>query len=824
MKSAFIDFVKAHLPAFVIFIITSILYFLPVLDGKVIVQSDIIQSLSMQGEIKRYLQNNEYILWVNNMFSGMPGVQIWQYPHGNFIGNLIEPFRDFFGEPTYLLLAGMLGIYFFCLTLSINRWLAILAAVGYAFSSFFIISIEAGHTNKVYGMALTAPFIASILMVYRGKLFSGFLLTTFFSILAIRTNHVQITYYAIITAAVISLFELFRHFKHDMIADFFKKAGLFIGAALIALACNASLLWSTYDYSKHTIRGGGSELKEKAQQTKSGGLDKDYAFSWSQGITESLSFIVPYFSGGASGEPLDEDSETYKTLTGRGVSPNQALNIIQRVPTYWGNQPFTAGPIYFGAALLFLFLFGFLISKNNLKWAMLACILLAMFLAWGKNFSLLSYFFFDYVPLYNKFRTPAMFVSIIMMFIPIVAVMGLNELLQEKVNKAEALKYLKISAGVTAGLCVLLWLGSSLFSYKPDPSLNQTDTQYFENFKNATNDEAFATAMVDALRADREDIMKADALRSLMFIVLSALLVYLLVQEKIKFEIAFAALAILVLIDLWAVDKRYLNETNFVDATEYDKYFRPRQVDLQILKDTDLHFRVHDITTDPFNSASASYHLKTIGGYHAAKLQRYQDLIEKHIRNGNMSVLNMLNAKYFIVKGNDGAPTAQTNPGALGNVWAVNAIQWVKDADEEIAALEDFNPDSLVVIDERYKSNFKSSDNKYDGNAIVKLKSYHPDKMVYTFEASTPQLVVFSEVFYNGNKDWISYIDGKKADHIRANYLLRAMEVPAGKHEIIFEFKPVAYYTGEKISLAGNILFVLLVGVFFYRSKPWLKK
>jgi hypothetical protein len=823
MKNQVVDFLKQHVLALIVFIIISFLYFSPVLEGKIIAQSDIIQSKSMQGEIIRYLENNDYILWTNSMFSGMPATQIWLYPFGNFIGSIIDVFRVAFGDPTYLLIAAMLGIYFFCLTLNINRYLAIIASIGFALSSFYIISIEAGHTNKAYGMALAAPFLASIIMVYRGNLFLGFLLTALFSIFTIRTNHVQITYYAVIAAAVLTIFELYRHFAEKKLVDFSKKIGLLAIAALIGLASNASLLWPTYDYAKHTIRGGGSELKEKAAQTKSGGLDKEYAFSWSQGIVESFSFIVPSFSGGASGEPLDEDSETYKTLTKKGVSPTQAKNIIQRVPTYWGNQPFTAGPIYFGATVLFLFLFGFLISKNSLKWSMLAIILLAMFLAWGKNFAVLSYFFFDYVPLYNKFRTPAMLVFVIMLFVPIVAVLGLNELLNNKIDKSFLLKNLKISGGVTAGLCLALWLGSSMFDYKPDPARNQTDTQYYENFKSATNDEAFATSMLDALRADRESMMKSDALRSLFFILLVVILIYLFIENKLKFELMAAGLSILVLVDLWGVDKRYLNDSNFVESSEYDKYFRPRPVDLQILRDTELHYRVHDVTTDPFNSASASYNLKTIGGYHAAKLQRYQEVIEKHIRTGNMNVLNMLNAKYFIVKGNDGQAVSQQNPDALGNAWAVENIQWVRDADEEINALTDFNPDSLAVIDERFKSHFNNGNNMFTGAANVALTSYHPDKMKYNFDSESEQLVVFSEVFYNGNKDWISYLDGKEVEHIRVNYLLRGLKVPAGKHEILFEFKPTSYVMGVRISYAANILFILLVaGYFFkrYKNKP----
>lgn len=818
MNKQVVPFLKEHFPAVLIFILLPLFYFLPTLEGKKIVQSDIIQAKSMQGEILRYEEKGDHILWVNNMFSGMPSFQIRPNTTGSYVSEIIYLFRNVFGDPNYFLIIGMTGIYIFCLTLGINRWLAILAAIGFAFSSFNIISIEAGHSSKVRSMALMAPLFAGILLTFRGKLLAGFLLTAFFAILQVRSNHAQINYYSIIVAGVLSIFELYRHLVSKDVLQYFKAFGLLILAGAFALACNTSLLWSTYDYSKQTIRGTGSELKEKAAETKAGGLDKDYAFAWSQGIVESFTFIVPGFSGGGSGEPLDTESETYKTLTGKGVSANQAENIIQRVPTYWGNQPFTSGPIYFGAALMFLALFGFLASKNNLKWGLLAAILLALFLAWGKNFSTLSFFFFDYVPMYNKFRTPAMMLCVIMMILPIIAALGLNELFNQKFDKNLMMKNLKISGGIMLGLCIALWAGSSMFNYTPDATKNQTDKQYYDNFKNATNDDAFAESMVKALKADRESMMKSDAMRSLFFIALAVGFLYLVITSKLKVEYAIGGLALLVLVDLWAIDKRYLNETNFTDESEYEQYFRPRQVDLQILQDTDIHYRVHDVTADPFNSASASRNLKTVGGYHAAKLQRYQDVIERHLRTGNMDVLNMLNTKYFIVKGQEGQPTVQQNPGALGNAWAVKAIQYVKNADEEISALEKFKPDSLAFVDVRYKNDLSALPSNLTGNAKVSLTSYHPDKMVYSFESNTPQLVVFSEVFYNGNTDWKSYIDGKEAKHVRANYTLRAMLIPAGKHEIVFEFIPASYYTGEKITLAANVLFLLIAAGYFFQQ------
>jgi hypothetical protein len=349
-----------------------------------------------------------------------------------------------------------------------------------------------------------------------------------------------------------------------------------------------------------------------------------------------------------------------------------------------------------------------------------------------------------------------------------------------------------------------------MLSFSPDEKLNNSEKQFYDAYKKAEKIPGFADEMLKALKADRKAMLQSDALRSALFIAMAALLIYLFIEKKIKFELTAALLAALVLVDLWQVDKRYLNNSKFIAASEYQKNFLPRAVDLQIMKDTDLHYRVHDVSIDPFNTAIVSNNLKTIGGYHAAKLQRYQDIIERHLRAGNMNVLNILNAKYFIVKGSDGKLQAQLNPNARGNAWAVKNIQWAKDADEELNALENFAPENTVVIDERFKPELNSQPAAYDGNAKVKLASYHPDKMVYSFESASAQFIVFSEIFYNGNKDWLSYIDGKKNKHIRVNYLLRGMPVPAGNHQIIFEFKPQSFYTGEKITLAANLIFILL--------------
>lgn len=823
-----VDFFKRHGIPVAVFIAASLIYFLPVLQGKKLRQTDIIQSMYMQGEMRRYLKEGEHILWTNGMFSGMPTFQIMAISKTNFFGRTLDWFAMIFPDPAYLLIMAMLGVYLLCLVLGVNRWLAVLAAMAAAFCTFNILSIEAGHSSKVRSMALMAPLLAGVIMTFRGQLLAGGLLTAFIAILQVKSNHVQITYYTIIITVLLIAFELYRHVAEKRIAEFVKASLMMIAAGAIGLACNTSLLWPTYDYSHWTIRGGTSELSEKKAATASGGLDKGYAFRWSYGIAESITFIVPHFAGGGSGElfkSLDESSATYKVLAKYGYH-SQGKKIARQIPAYWGNQPFTGGPVYFGAVVVFLVLFGALAATGKLKWWLITGILLALFLSWGRNFSILSDLFFHYVPLYNKFRTPSMFLSVIQLLAPVLAVVGLNELLAKKVNRTVMLRNLKISAGVVGGLCALLVVGGSLFSfstnsYPEEDRENNTDQEYYNSYLEMTRKEQFASDMVKALREDRKSLMRSDAVRSLILVAIAAALLYLFIQDKLKFPYFIALTIGLVLFDLCGVDLRYLSKDNFIKKEDYEREFAMRPVDRQILQDSELHFRVHDITRDPFNNARPSYHLKTIGGYHAAKLQRYQEMIERHIGRGNRQVLNMLNMKYVITNGNDKQPVAQLNRGALGNAWMISAIQWAADADAEIDALENFSPDSVVVIDKRFEQKLPNPAATFSRQGEVKLTSYHPDRLTYSFHSNEGQFVVFSEIFYKGNEDWISSVDGKATEHLRVNYLLRGMLVPAGSHEIVFEFRPRSYYTGEKITFAANVAFLLCASGYVF---AWLRK
>lgn len=815
---------KKHLVPLLLIFLASFAYFYPTWSGKKLVQKDIIESLCMQGEMKKYRDKGEHILWTNNMFSGMPTFQIRHYSGTAFISNILFWLNEWIDNPGFYLFMGMLGIYIFTVLLGIDRWLALLAAAGYAWSTFNIIGIIAGHTSKALSMAFMAPVTAGVIYTFRKNILSGALLTAFFLAYQIRTNHMQITYYLFIILLLLMLFELIRHLRLHEVVRYIKASGMLSLAVSIALLSNATLLLTTYDYARYSMRGGASELSTKTEQRSKGGLTKEYAFSWSYGILESFTFLIPGFYGGATLDKLGENSHTYKTLINRGVASHQAQKAITQVPTYWGNQPYTAGPIYFGATVIFLMLFALLLVQDPLKWWMLASIVLAVLLAWGKNFPLLSYFFFDYVPFYNKFRTPSMMLSVVMFLAPVLSVWGVHEVINKTMERRHVLRAFKISAGATAGLCLAVWLAGNTFEYTATDPKIEIDKKYFENYKNVSKSEQFASEMLKALKADRKMILQHDALRSLLFISLSALVLYLYVVQKINVWWLISSMGLLLVADLWGINVRYLNRASYVDRVEYQKNFMPRPVDDPILKDSEIYFRVYDVTRDPFNSAASSYYLKTIGGYHAAKLQRYQDVIEAHLRKGNMNVINMLNTKYYISLNENKQPILQLFPDRLGNAWSVQNITYVNDADEELESLHSFNPKTTTVVDKRYATYIGDDTIFNSTGSLVQLISYHPEKLVYRFQADQPQFVVFSEIFYKGNEDWKSYIDGKEVPHIRVNYILRGMKVPAGQHEIMFVFKPRLFYLGEKITLTANILMTLLLAGYLVawrvRRKP----
>lgn len=791
-----------HIAAVLTFALLTVIYFLPLYQGQTLNQGDVTQWEGMSKEIVDWnkAHPSDPALWTNVMFGGMPAILISQEFTGNFIDKVFHVLGLLFPGASFVIFLTMLGFYILLLCLDVNPWLSLAGALAYGFSSFTIISMEAGHNTKIQAMSMMAPVLGAVILTYRRNILLGSALTALFLAMTIDSNHLQVTYYVMIMLGATGVFFFVTNLLEKKLVHFAKATGMLIIAAGLAFLPNAGNLWSTQEYGKETIRGGTSELTQK-KQTTNGGLDFEYASRWSYGFLdgEILTILIPDAKGGSSGGTLTENSDTYKEMINKGIPENQAAQYIKQMPLYWGGQPFTSGPVYFGAAIVFLFLFSMLIMRNKIKWLFLALTIFSMLLSFGHNTPFFKWMF-DLLPFFNKFRTPAMALVIAQLIMPLTALLGLSEVLSGQIPKDELLRKLKIAGGIIAGIVIVFGvLGGMFFNFS-----SESDKQLIDNGNGW---------LVEALKKDRANLLRDDAFRSLFFIAASFGLLWFFIKDKLSKQILIGGLAILFLLDGWTVAKRYLNSDNFVEADIYKNHHTPSQADQQIMQDT-TYYRVFNTTGDMFNEANTSYFHKSVGGYHAAKLIRYQDLIENQISKNNMSVLDMLNTKYFIVNNKQTKqPMAERNPGALGNAWFVHNIKWVKNADEEMAALNNFDPANTAIIDERYKNMVGDWQPAVDSTATIKLTYYSPNVLTYLSNTSSEQLAVFSEIYYEGNKDWISYIDGKKVDHFRADYVLRAMKVPAGEHKIEFHFEPKTAIEGNRIDYAGSFLlfaFVLL--------------
>jgi hypothetical protein len=599
---------------------------------------------------------------------------------------------------------------------------------------------------------------------------------------------------------------LINHYKQKQLAAFAKATGFLLAAALLAVLTNAASLWSTYDYSKYSIRGKTELTSETANRTS--GLDKDYATSWSYGIPETMTLLIPNFNGGSSQGSLSKDSETYQVLTQNRV-PN-ADKVIDSLPLYWGTQPSTSGPVYVGALVFFLFIFSLFYLKGPLKWWGISVTILSVMLAWGKNFMPLTNFFLDYFPLYNKFRAVTMILVMAELTMPLLAFIALNQFINKRDDK-NAFKQLKISLYIVGGLLLFFILfGGSLFSFS------------------GQNDAAMGLPdwLLPALKADRLSLFRNDAIRSLIFVLLTFGILWAYSLGKLKLNYIFIAIPLLVLIDMWPVDKRFINDDDFVRKASVDNPYQATKADLAILKDTDPDYRVYNFAEAFDASARTSYFHKNIGGYHGAKMRRYQELIDGCLANERQQIaeafsgnspnpmetlqkapaFNMLNTRYFIVN-KDAEPLK--NPYAMGNAWFVKDFRVVDNADAEIAAVEDFNPGNTAIIDKRFSKFLEGFSTFNPDNSTIRLDSYAPNNLVYSCAAKSDQLAVFSEIYYD--KGWNAYMDGKKVPYFRVDYVLRAMIVPQGDHKIEFKFEPRSFYTGEKVSMAASLIIILLL-------------
>ncbi len=809
-----------HLAILAAFVVICFVYFSPVLQGKAPAQSDVIQSKAMQKEIMEYKdKDGKGPLWTNQMFGGMPAYQIWVEYAYNGATYGIALITRVLPNPIGTVLLLLIGAYFLFITLKVNPWLAAAGAIAFAFTTYNFVLIATGHSNKALAIGFFAPIIASILMTLRGRYLLGASLTALFLALEIRANHVQMTYYLALSLLILVGIELYQAYKNKTLPAFGKAIGFLGGAVAIAVMINASLLWTTAEYAAETNRGKSNLTATDAGNKEKAGMSKDYAYAWSQGVGESFTFLIPNLYGGATGidELVKPESNLYKAVAAdfSGGDPGQTTQIIQQLAQgfnlqeYWGEKPGTSGGYYFGAIVCFLYIFGLFIVRSRIKWWILATTILFMLLSFGKNFPLVSDLFYDYFPLYNKFRAVESILAVVGLMVPILAFLALKEAQEGNIEQKQLIKKLTWSAGITGGFALIVALVPTLFfSFKTNnhAEIVQALTQALQNNASA------AQKLTNALVEDRAAIARADAFRAFLFIVIGYAIVWAFITKKLNTQLAFGLLAFAVLIDMWQVDRKYLNNKNFESKSTLANYFQPRDVDTFISSDKDPNFRVYDQSINTFNDASTSNFHKTVGGYHAAKLKRYDELIQHQFsKSVNQDVLDMLNTRYFITQDpQNGSYKMNRNATALGNAWIVKGVQFVKNADEEMKAISSFDPKQEAIIDEQYKKLLDTTRLGADPTAFIKMEKYHPDHVEYSYSAPRDVIAVFSEVYYD--KGWNMYIDNEQKPYFRADYVLRAAQLPAGNHKVEFKFEPKSYYTGEKISLAGTILLVLCLG------------
>jgi len=814
-----------HAIAVVVFLIIAYVYCFPMIEGKVLQGGDTTNWGGMAHETIEYNNSHDDVtLWTNSMFGGMPTYQISTNQPNNLLQYLERAVQTIAPRPAFFIFLYLLCFYILALCFGINPYLAIVAAVAFSFSSYNEIIIAAGHNSKAITIAYMAPLIGSVFLAFRKKLIAGGVLTAVFLSLAIRANHVQILYYTLFILIFFAIAEFIFSIIDKKILSFFKTAGVILVAVILAMAMNATSLLTTYEYSQYTMRGKSNGLTIDTKSSQHG-LNSDYITQWSYGIGESFTTLIPNFKGGASGGKLSTNSETAKYLENQGVGNIKQFIDGQQFPLYWGDQPFTSGPVYFGAIVMFLFVLGLIIAEKREKWWLVPMILLTLFLSWGKNFAALTDFFINHVPMYNKFRAPSTILVATGFGVALIAVLALKKIFETK-DKTALLKPVVIAASVVGAICLIFAIIPSLAGNFSSPQDAQFAGQY--------------SFLQNTLPADRAKLLSSDAWRSLLFVLLAAVVLFFYSKNLLKSQLAYIFLGVFILIDMVPVDKRFLGNEQFSTRRLLSQQIEPSAADKWILDNDKSYFRVLDATKDIFNSAIPAYFHKNIGGYHAAKLRRYQEVINMQLEReigrmfaafgrstspqqiaqtlDSLQVLNMLNMKYVIYN-----PDAQplTNYSANGNAWFVNSVLKVNNANDEMTALGKINTKTQAVIDiSQNKINENLPLLTRDTAAIVQLTEYKPNKLTYQVSTKTEQFAVFSEIFYD--KGWSATIDGKQVPYQRVNYLLRGMELPAGNYQLQFTFRPSSYYTGNIIALVSSILLILcIIGYFvwFFKKK-----
>lgn len=803
MKFSFKKFIP-HIIVIIGFAITSLAYFNPVLSGKKIKQHDIVQYNGMarqQTNFRNETGTDPY--WADNAFGGMPTYQMGaQYPH-SYIKKLDRLIR-FLPRPADYLFLYFISFYVLLLVLKMDWKLAILGSLAFGFSTYYIIIIEAGHNAKAHAIGYMPLVLSGILLTFRKKYIWGFLLLAVAMALEIVANHFQMTYYLLLLVVVLGIAYLIDAYRKKEISHYFKSIGIMLGAVFLALLLNATSLMATSEYAKYSSRGKSDiTITATGKPKKSDGLEFDNITHWSYGKLESFNLFIPRFMGGATVEDLGTDSNFYKELLALGVPPNQAESYAETAPTYWGAQPITSGPAYIGAVIIFLFVLALFLVNGRLKWWIVSGSILVLFLSWGHNLAFFTRFFVDYIPLYDKFRAVSSIQVILELCVPIFGIVGFSKFLSSSITEENKIKALKYSTAIVGGLALIFLLfKSTLFNF-----VSPGDSDMMQSA---------GPKIVRALKDDRKALFTADTLRSLILVLLVAAGCWFYLKGKLKQNLLLIGLGVLIVFDLVVIDRNYVNNENFISPREFSQTFIANNADKEILKDKD-HYRVYDLTRSPFGSARSSYFHNSLGGYHAAKLGRIDDLYDFYLTKGDVGVLNMLNVKYIINEDKDGIIT-QTNPYVNGNAWFVEKVKFVDTADDEILGLKGLDTKKETLINTKFAELINKKSFTVDSLSSVKLISQQPNHLVYESNNTSEGMVVFSEIYYKDG--WQAYLDGNPVEYVQANYVLRAMIVPSGQHKIEFKFDPQVVRTGSSITLASSILFILLIlGALFFEYK-----
>jgi hypothetical protein len=786
----------------VVFALITLVYFSPVMQGKRLKQHDIEMYKGMSQEIVDYkAQTGEQSLWTNSMFGGMPAWNIGVPQSSNMMTYVGRVLSVGFPHPIGAVFISMLGFFILLLVLDCKIWISFIGALAYGFTSYLFIVIGAGHNSKAVAMAYMAPVIAGILLTYKGKYLWGTVLTAIALALEIRAGHLQITYYLLLIVICIVIGEFVEAVREKKYMHFLKASGILAAVAIIAILTCTTTLYANYEFGKETMRGKPVLSKGVDNQTK--GLDKDYITQWSYGIGETWSLMIPNAKGGASAYIGNDNPALEK------CDPRFRSTIAQQ-NSYWGDQPITSGPVYVGAIVCFLFVLGLFVVKGKYKWVLLAATLLSILLSWGKNFMGFTDFFIDYFPGYNKFRAVSMTLVIAEVCMPLLAFLALAEIFKNPDVIKQNKQYLYISLGITGGLCLLFYaLPQTFFNF-----LSVDEAMQFKQLQ-AGQDGAIYTTFANELEKVRVAIFRADAIRSFLYIYIAGIVILLTVSGKMNKKYMFPILALLVLVDMYTIDRRYLNNNNFIDKRKADKPFVMSEADKQILQDKDLDYRVINLTVSTFNDASTSYFHKSVGGYHGAKLRRYQDIINQYLSKRDLNywkVLNMLNTKYIIYP-KDSQKIASKNYEAFGNAWIASDIKWVGTPNEEIDAIADTDVQNVAIVNEEFR-NIVGDFHASPSEGTIQLVDYKPNQLKYSFDSSKDELVVFSEIWTS--KGWTMWIDGAESPLFRADYILRSAIIPAGQHEIVMRYEPRIWRVGNTIQLITSLLILIGFAVACY--------